>query len=40
MHKKNESKIPKKKLLQRALAEALSKEKYFAESLIAGARQR
>jgi predicted enzyme involved in methoxymalonyl-ACP biosynthesis len=38
LHKKIGSKNPKKKLLPRALAEALGKEKYFAESLTAGSR--
>jgi hypothetical protein len=39
LHKKFGTKNPKKSL-PRALAEALGKEKYFAESLTAGSRQR
>jgi hypothetical protein len=39
LHKKIRSKNPKKKL-PRALAEALGKQKYFAESLTADSRQR
>jgi hypothetical protein len=39
LHKKFESKNPIF-FLPRALAEALGKEKYFAESLTAGSRQR
>jgi hypothetical protein len=40
LHKKLGAKIQKKNILPRAFTEALGKEKYFAESLTAGSRQR
>jgi hypothetical protein len=40
LHKKIRSKNSKKNILSRAFAEALGKEKYFADNLTAGSRQR